>query len=716
VNIIRSREVTKRTVEKLDLTQEILETDPETPALTEEEILELSKSPSLMDRIQEGGSYIRQLIAKIPRYLGAPQPYTFSEEAEQTIAKQQSGSHLPGALTLQQVEGTWLLDVSITHPNPELAAKVANALVDTYIEYRIESRVETSRNAVRWLVDETEAARQKLEESEAALQTYKEEHAIISFEDRQNISTQKLSDMNAAVNAARIQRLNLETQYRELQRFMQKKDATSIPQIISNQLIQGLRVKLMDLESEYAELLKKFREKHPNSIALKTQIDGVQQQLTMEIQRVLQSTENEYRLALAQEETLAAALEEQKREAIELNKKATMYQMLEKEIQSNQQIYNELLQRMKEASVTERLENTNVQIVERATIPTAPINTGRQRNLMVTMLIALALGIGAAFFMEYWNDKIVTPEDLKRHLELPLLALIPKVTTQHIARHEPKKAIDAMVATIVLTDPQSTIAEAYRGLRTQVTFSDLDAEERNNNRHSVLLITSSEPSEGKSSTTANLAITMAQSGQKTLVIDCDFRKPKISGMFHLKDDQFGFADVLMDFESNDGIGRAIYTTDIPNLHVLPCGTVPLNPSELLSLRKTGMIIHNLQKQYNRILVDTPPVNVVTDALILSQHVDGVILIFRAGKVRREVAKRAKEQFVEVGTKVIGGVINNIDMKKARYHYYYYYAYHYPRYYRKEKTTSKEHNVPPPSLPSAQKVADGSLIKGTGKFM
>jgi capsular exopolysaccharide synthesis family protein len=203
---------------------------------------------------------------------------------------------------------------------------------------------------------------------------------------------------------------------------------------------------------------------------------------------------------------------------------------------------------------------------------------------------------------------------------------------------------------------------------------------------------------------------MAQSGQKTLIIDCDFRKPKISGIFHLKSDQFGLADVLMDFKSNDGIGRAIYTTDIPNLQILPCGTVPSNPSELLSLRKTGMIFRNLQKQYDRILIDTPPVNVVTDALILSQYVNGIILIFRAGKVRREVARRAKEQFIEAGTRVIGGVINNIDMKKARYHYYYYYAYHYPRYYRKEKTPPPEPKILVPLLPSAQKVAANSLVK------
>jgi capsular exopolysaccharide synthesis family protein len=220
-------------------------------------------------------------------------------------------------------------------------------------------------------------------------------------------------------------------------------------------------------------------------------------------------------------------------------------------------------------------------------------------------------------------------------------------------------------------------------------FSGLEDEAAPVGVNTTLLITSAEPSEGKSSTVANLGITMAQSGKKTLIIDCDFRKPSLDRIFGIIDTSFGLVDLLMDREMDNGVGLVVQHTDVENLDIIPCGNIPANPSELLSLSKTATMFKKLEAEYDVILIDSPPVNVVTDSVILSQIVDGVVLIFHAGKTRKNIAQRAKEQLEEAGARILGGVINNVNIKKARYNYYYYYAYHYPRYYREDSNGQRE---------------------------
>ncbi len=495
---------------------------------------------------------------------------------------------------------------------------------------------------------------------------------------------QKLADLTTATTNARIKRMTLESQYQEIRNF-KKKELSTAPQVSTDPVIQQLKIDLLNLEREYLELLKKFREKHPNVTALKSQITGLRNQTEAEIKRIVASLKKNYEMALAQERTLTKALEEQKREALELNQKTIMYGILEKEVESNQKIYNALLERMKETRVTERLENTNIQIVDQAAIPNSPIAPRKARNILLAIVVGLLISITLAFFLEYWRDKIETPEDFKQHLDMPFLGIIPKVSVQHILPHDKKATKDVIVATIVLIDPQSGISEAYRGLRTHIMFSDFDEEALTHESGSILLFTSPEPSEGKSCTVANLGITMAQSGQKTLILDCDFRKPRVDKIFHLKEKTYGFADILMHSDAQNGVVEVIQHTDIQNLDVISCGTIPSNPSELLSLKKTAGIIKKLGKKYEKILIDSPPVNVVTDPIILSQIVNGVVLIFHGEKTRRNVAQHARDQLREAGATILGGVINNVDMKKVRYHhYYYYYAYHYPKYYREKE--------------------------------
>jgi succinoglycan biosynthesis transport protein ExoP len=547
-----------------------------------------------------------------------------------------------------------------------------------YIEQNLEAKLSASKDAVNWLAKQLEASQKKVAESEAALQAYKEQHAIISFEDRQNIITQKLSELNTAVNNTRIKRIGVEAQYNQVQQYLNSNGdlnkIESLSQVINNPLIQRLKVELANLESERSDLLKKFREKHPNVIALNSQIVTIQDSINAEVNQIVDSIDSEYQLALAQEKEMTAALDEQKREAMELNEKAIAYGILEREVESNKRIYNALLQRTKETSVTEQLETSNIRVIDRATVPTYPIAPRKKLNIFLAMVVGLVLGTVLAFFFEYLDNSIKTPEDIKQYLDIPFLGFIPKVSTETNASHPtPKHSADIIVA----VEPRSTASEAYRSLRTNVMFSSLE-------RGPILLVTSAGPTEGKSITVANLGITMAQSGSKTLIIDCDLRKPRMHRIFNIPATGNGLTDMIANLETN-GTRITIKRTKIENLDLIPCGKIPPNPSELLGSERTKILLKALAKKYDKILIDSPPVNVVTDPVILSQIAEGVIIIIRAGETRREVVRRARDQLRDVGANILGGVLNSVDIEKDRY---YYYSYYYNYYYR-EKNETKE---------------------------
>ncbi len=648
-------------------------------SLAEGVIQELNLAEQLAQQPQTSISvsirqFIQDMYLKAQKWLGAPE--TPKSETVKTAEKEEAIiRRFLGGITITPIRSSRLLDVSVDATDQIQAARIANTLVETYIQQYLDTKLAASKDAVSWLVDELEEAKKKVTDSEAALQKYKEDYAILSLKGRQNIVMQKLAELNTAVNQAKFRRMAFEAQYEQIQSF-QKRGLQTIPRVLDNPLIQKLKLELSALESEHLELLRMFREKHPTVIALKSQIMGVRNQLMAEVRQVLASINNEYDLAQVQENDLLEALEQQKAEVQALNQKSIEYGVLEREVESNRRIYDALLQRTKEASLTERLETSNIRIVEAASIPTLPIAPRKARNILLAIVIGLVIGVTLAFFLEYLDDSIRTPQDLKLYLEIPFLGMIPKVSAKQVVSHEKKKpALAVVAATITVLDAQSNISEAYRGLRTNVTLSALE-------QGMVLLITSASPSEGKSSVTANLGIAMAQSGRKTLIIDCDFRRPMMGQIFCLENPENGFTDILARSETDngDGLGNVIQATEVENLSVILCGTTPSNPSELLGLEKTGRIIRTLGERYENILIDSPPVNAVTDPVVLSQVVQGVVFVVRAGETKRDVARYARDQLHEAKAVILGGVLNSVNLQKDGY---YYYAYRDSSYYRKK---------------------------------
>ena len=639
-NILKSRKLAKQVIEELGMGEHASPEDSQTQSFSLHQFLQ--------------GIFTQLGLSASP-----------SSEAHKALVKEeQIIRSLLSKITINPIRKSRLVDVSAKSTDPGQAAQITNTLVDTYIKQNFEIKLSASKDAVRWLTKELGSTKTKVADSEAALQEYKEQHAIISLEDRQNIVMQKLLQLNEAVNKARIRRAESEAEYKQIQQAT-KAHLESTSQVVNNPLLQQLKIELSKLESQLSELERKFRSKHPNVLALDSQITSVQKRIDEETIRIISSIKSsikdKYKIALAQEQKLTKMLEEQKREALELNQKSGMYKILEREVEGNQRIYNALLQRVKETGLTERLESSNIRVVDRATVPIFPIAPRKTRNIFLAMMLGLLMGATLAFFFEYLDDSVKTPKEIKQELGIPFLGLIPKVSLKNGSLRKAKYAVE----TIVATDPRARSSEAYRRLRTNVMSSLLSDHELSFGQGSIILITSAEPREGKSCTAANLGIALAQSGKKTLIIDCDFRNPVMHQIFNINNDP-GFTNMIAN--KTNGTKSVIQRTNIRNLDVIPCGRIPSNPSELLESPLTRLIIETLAEQYEKILLDSPPVNSVTDPVILSRIVDGVLVVVRAGETKREVVQLARDQLRDAETLILGGVLNNVDIEKNGNYY------------------------------------------------
>jgi len=553
-----------------------------------------------------------------------------------------------------------VVDLSFTGRHPHIIAQIANAAAEEYINMTMEAKIEAAQKMMKKLDEQLADQKGKVEESEIALQKYKEKKNIVSLEEKQNIVVQRLSQLNALVTGAKTERIAIETRYKELKKLADQPEMIeSLPSILSNAMIQKLKADYVGLQRKYSELSKKYGTKHPKMIELRSQIGLMKRKIALEVKKNVNSLMTEYKVAQSKEATLVGALEEQKTEALELNRKSIDYGILQREAESNRQMYNILIKKMKEVDLGTDLKSTNIRIIDPAQIPRGPIGPKRGFSILFAAFIGMGLGVGLAFFFEYIDTSMKTPEDIKR-IQVPYMGFIP---TFHPSNH---------LELIVQEDPKSLISEAYRTLRTGILFSGSKPSPQ------FIQVTSAGPQEGKTITTANVATVMAQSGSRVLIVDCDMRKPRIHEIFGISNDQ-GLSDLLLNGEDESSF---IKKTKVPNLDLLTCGTIPANPSELLSSKRMQRLLTLLGEKYDRILMDSPPVLAVTDSILLSRLVEGIILVVGAGTSSKNGVARAVELLKEVNARIIGAMLNNLNVEKERYYYsrYYYYNYGKQGYY------------------------------------
>ncbi|MBC8432090.1 MAG: polysaccharide biosynthesis tyrosine autokinase [Desulfobacterales bacterium] len=579
-------------------------------------------------------------------------------------------------IKVNPISNSRLVDVGFEAKDPVLAAKITNTLAQAYIEQNLDTKLKAVKGAVRWLNNRVVAEREKVEKSEQALLAYKSRHSIVTdfTSDVEKITAQKLAHLNTQIVEAESVRVEAETRYKQALALKQTPDMLdSIPEVLKNELIQQIKSMEVELYKRISELSKKYGQKHPQMVAIQAELQTLQKRKTYEVKRVVNSLNNEYRVVRAKEESLKTALTKQRKESLDLNQKAIEYGVLQREVESARQMYQLLINRFKETSLTEDMKAGNIRILDRAEVPKSPVKPRKQRNILMAVLFGLAGGLGLAFFLEYLDNTIKDPEDIKRYLNIPYLGPVPVI----VPNDNPGK--DFPPEMVVLNSPKSTASEAYRGIRTNILFSSAEFEPQ------VIMVTSSGPQEGKTITSSNLAITMAQSGNKVVLLDCDMRRPRVNKLFGISRNR-GMTNLLV--EKTD-LKLTVFNTSIPNLHVIPSGPIPPNPSEILGSKRMEELIEVLRKNFTRIIIDTPPITAVTDAALLGKLSDGVVLVVRANRTVRDMAKTGLEQLTAVGAKLLGVVLNGVSMGRGSYYYYQYYYYYGDEGYQEKKSSRKK---------------------------
>ncbi|MFP4088319.1 MAG: GumC family protein [Desulfobacteraceae bacterium] len=570
-------------------------------------------------------------------------------------------------IEVSPIRNSRLVDLSFEAVDPVLATRIVNSLAKAYMDQNLEIRLRAVKDAVDWLNKRIDEERKKVEQSEQALLEYKEKHGIITdfSSDAEEVTAQKLAQLNQQVVAAESQRVEAETRYHQALALEGSPDMLdSIPEVLNNELIREIKKMEVDLYKRMSELSEKYGRNHPKIVALTSELETLEKRRDREIKRVITSLKNSYQVALAGEESLKTALEKQKEESLDLNQKAIRYGVLRREAESAKDTYELLVKRFKETSLTEDMHTGNIRVVDQAEVPGTPVKPKKKLNLLLAVIVGLVLGIGLAFFFEYLDNTIKIPEDVKHHLKIPYLGPTPL-----IEMNGKKGSENRSQELVTLYAPKSTTSESYRGIRTNIVFSSVEGPPQ------IILVSSAGPREGKTLTSANLAITMAQAGSKTLLLDCDLRRPRLHRMFGF-DREVGVTNLMV---GNRQLTDCIVHTDVSNLDLIPSGPLPPNPSEMLGSNRMAGLMKTLRGDYARIIVDSPPVTAVTDAVILSKQVDGVVVVIKAGDTVREVIQNSLGQLEAVGATVLGAVLNAVAIGKDKYYYYYYYQYYHYYY-------------------------------------
>jgi capsular exopolysaccharide synthesis family protein len=570
-----------------------------------------------------------------------------------------------------------VLSLSFDAYDPQLAADVVNALAREYIAWSMESRTQGVEGAKEFLNLKLTEAKAELVKSEEEYSQYLTEHKIISLDDdKGNIQLDRASQQNRQLVEVENQRREAEILYQRSREVA----ADDLPQVLADPFVQSLTKELGKQEQELANLSAKYQATYPAVKQVQQQVDELKQQVEKAKQKVIRNIETQYEVARRKEADLRASLSQSKGQAIQQNRESVELNVLKQKLDIDRGIYEDLLKRSRQAGVESEFRPSNIRVIQNAEVPISPVKPNKPLNIGLSILIGLALGIGLAFFLEYLNNTINSAEDVERFIHLPPLGAVPSLQAIGKRRslgygYGSRKQSAALALShkdntgeLVSThDSLSSYAESYRALRTSLLLSSAEHAPR------TMLITSSHPAEGKTTIVANTAISLAQTGAKVIVLDGDMRRPRCHKILNTNNDA-GLSSYL----SRDiTIDEVIQTdTGIENLHVIAAGPVPPNPSELLSSVKLRILLAQLQDQYDHVVIDSPPVIHVTDALIISPQVDGVVLVVKSNHTPREAVARSKQALTDVNAKIFGVVLNHVDPAREGYYYNYKYAYYH----------------------------------------
>ena len=579
---------------------------------------------------------------------------------------------------------TRLIDIKFSHPVPDVTSKVVNAIAETYVFSNLEKRTEANSTTGDFLQKRIAELQQQIRTSEERLANYAKNNQIISLDPNQNTVVERLAGLNQQLLQAENDRKTAEAAYNAAK----GPDAANALVEDGAKPTSDLEAKLGELRQKRALLLVDATEEAPEVKEVDQQIKELDSQLkdlrSRKSATLLTNLNTRYQQALEREQSLRKAFEQQRAETLSQNEAAINYRIIQQEIETNKSLLNGLLSRARENDVVMAGKPNNISIVDYALTPDTPVGPNRARTVIAAFFLSIGLGLGLALFFEYLDDTVHSTEEVERVLHLPALAVIPSVG--NAARRRVLPGISGSTALqkqngngngnselLMNVDSRSPLAEAYRHLRTSVLLSTAGRTPKS------LLVTSSLPGEGKTTTAVNTAISLAQTGASVVIIDADMRRPRLQSIFDMQGQQ-GLSSILSSDASEDEMLSLVRSDEESGLSVLTSGPIPPNPAELLGSDQMHRLLAVLQAKYTHVVIDSPPVSSFTDGVLISTMVDGVLLVVHGGKSSRHIVRRSKQLLNDVGAKIFGVVLNNINLQS--HDYYYYQTYYGQKYYEK----------------------------------
>lgn len=653
-----------RTQEQLVQTRAVLDLALENPALRE---LFESKPGEKHARSESAYTRFRHLLKAL---LGVPAPLP-----------PEPWERLRAAVRAKHIMDTQFIVVQSSHTDPQKAALIANAVAGAFVRYHMLRRMEVSNDVFLYLEEQKNKEERALREAEEELQRYRESTkitALSSSDETEHPVIKRLALLNDELTQTQLKRIELESQSRIIGEAMhadrarltpRNENLFSIPAVLNDPTVAQLRSALVSAESDRAALAEIYGPEHPRMQAVLSRISSLQSELQQALNNVHAALATQVDVLREKEQALKDQYEEQNRLALDLGRESLAFQRLQNEVERHRKLYDVLVQRMREVELSSDYTRTNVELVERAAVPKVPSAPNKVRMVLTAILFGLVLGIGLALFLEHADDTVRTPDDLELRVGIPVLGFIPEISvTKNV---ESKSAYRALICAV---EPTSSAIEAFRNIRTSLFFAGPAEESK------LLVITSGGPGEGKTMVACNLALVIAQSGKRVLLVDGDFRRPQVHRLFSL-DNKVGFSSVLVGEKSlEEAIQKTVHDVNIiENLDILTCGPSPLNPTELLESSAVQHLLQDLRHKYDRIILDAPPVLFVSDASIMSTVSDGVILVVRANRNTRAQALRARKQLEKVNARIIGGILNGVRVTRFGHYYSDFYYHGYARY-------------------------------------
>lgn len=583
------------------------------------------------------------------------QLFTPSVKDEQVLSRSATVSAFSRSVTIEPVRNSRLVEVKVLNSDAELAARIANTMAKTFITANIERKVDSSVYARQFLEDQIKQTKAKLEESERVINEYAKKNEILNLgEDKGSATTQTFVDFSSALAKAEQDRIKAESLYNEL-----KNNPETAPQALENSAIQRYKEEKAKLEAEYAKNLAVYKPDFPAMVQAKAQITQLDARIKTEVDVIFGSIKAQYDAARKQEESLRAKVASTRSEVLAVQDRSVDMNLLKRELDTNRQVYDSLLQRLKEVSVTAGITTNNVSIVDEASVPLFPAKPKPLINLGLGLVLGVFLGMLAALLREQMDDSIKHADEVEGLFGLPLLGLIPWI--------KPEKGQDESVAMLAHLQPRSAFAEAYRSMRTALQFSTADGAPRR------FIVTSCGKSEGKSTTALALAINFAQLGQRVLLIDADMRKPSIHKALRMPNER-GLSNLLTG--DMPGSEMLIHATPITNLSVLTAGPTPPDPVELLMGPKFGMFLQKAQELgFNQVVIDGPPLLGIADAIVLGNQIQHMVFAVKASGTKKASIKDALRRLRNAGIAPMGVVLTHARNEHASdYAYEAYYGY------------------------------------------